>query len=85
MGLDIEKYLPYLDQYDGAREEKIEVLRILWQMMEAQADTAFGVSAVQLSSIQNKNCDSQSLSNVLDSKVSKDNISKTKGGHYAEQ
>ncbi len=85
MGLDTEKYLPYLDQFDWSREEKIKILRKLWQAMEAQVDTAFGVSAVQLSDIQNKNSDSQTLSNALDSKGSKDNISKTKGGHYAEQ
>lgn len=49
MALDIEKYLPYLDGYGWSREEKIEILREVWRMMEAKADEGHGLSVPQSS------------------------------------
>lgn len=45
MALDIEKYLPYLeDSYGWSREEKIEILREVWRMMETKADEGHGLN-----------------------------------------
>lgn len=64
MPLDIEKYLPYLDQYAWSREEKIELLHSVWRMMEAEADKAFGLNSYQLS------CGQASDSNLRNQKGS---------------
>lgn len=48
MALDIEKYLPYLDSYDWTREEKIEILRCVWRIMETQTDKAFRLNTLSL-------------------------------------
>ncbi len=77
MALDVEKYLPYLDEYDWARDEKVEMLRSLWRMMEAQADKAFGLNSLQLSCGQ---LHQSSLRNQQSSVDSKDqSISKSYG------
>lgn len=65
---NIDKYLPFLDKYDWSREEKIEMIHAVWRMMEAHADTTFGLNPVQLSCAQNKNIASQSPVNTLSSK-----------------
>lgn len=67
---DIDKYLPFLDQYDWPKKDKIEIIHAVWRMMEAQADKAFGLSAVQLSCGQSKNITSQNQQSTLDSKNS---------------
>ncbi len=68
MALDIEKYLPYLDEYDWKREEKVEMLRSLWRMMEAQADKAFGLNSLQLSCGQSHHNSLRNQQNSVDSK-----------------
>lgn len=73
MNLDIKTYLPYLDQYDWSREEKIEILHAIWRLTEAQADKAFGLNSVRLSCGQNKNIASHYSTDTVDSK-DKNNI-----------
>ncbi|ODS23052.1 hypothetical protein AB835_10900 [Candidatus Endobugula sertula] len=68
MALDIEKYLPYLDEYHWSREEKINMLYHVSRMMEAQADKIFGVHAVQLACAQKENKPSQTRQKSIDSK-----------------
>ena len=31
---NVEKYLPYLDEMDLSEEEKVEVIKALWTMLE---------------------------------------------------
>ena len=47
MELNVEKYIPYLDEFDLTREEKEKVLHTLWIFMESQAEQAFGLHPVQ--------------------------------------
>jgi hypothetical protein len=45
---DYEKYWRYLDRYDLSDEEKRELIRTVWTMMESFVDCAFGTHPVQL-------------------------------------
>lgn len=68
MVLDIEKYLPYLDGYDWSREEKIEILRCVWRIMEAQADRAFELNTLPSSCGQSHQNSLRNQRNSLDLK-----------------
>ncbi len=41
MNLDIEKYLPLLEEPELSRERKEEIIRTVWGVMESQVDSAF--------------------------------------------
>jgi hypothetical protein len=45
--LDFEKYLPYLDEFDISKEQKIELLKTLWNMMGTFVDIGWGVDSAQ--------------------------------------
>lgn len=47
MKCDPEKYLSLADTLEISREQKIEVIRIVWGIMEACIDKAFGIHPVQ--------------------------------------
>ena len=44
---DIEKYLPYVENLDLTKEEKIELIHMLWTIIESHADSAFDMNPVQ--------------------------------------
>lgn len=67
MALDVEKYLPYLDGYGWSREEKIEILRCVWRMMEARADQAFELNALPSTCGQSHQNSLRNQRNSLDS------------------
>lgn len=90
--MNLEKYLPYLDQYEWSREEKTQVLYAMWRLTEAQADKAFSLNSVQLSCGQNKNIASEFSSYTVDSKgtnnvhtsikAANDDVAQAKGGQH---
>ncbi|MBI1274434.1 hypothetical protein GC177_00490 [bacterium] len=45
---DIEEYRQYVDRFDLSEEQKIELIRTIWLMMQSFVDTAFGYHPVQL-------------------------------------
>lgn len=45
---DIEKYRKYVDHFDISEEHKIELINIIWNMMENFVDRAFGADSVQI-------------------------------------
>jgi hypothetical protein len=48
MQLDIERYRPYLDQFDIGEAEKMELLQIVSHMMRGFVDLAFGQTSAQI-------------------------------------
>lgn len=68
MKSSIERYLPYLDQHDWSREQKIEMIRTVWRVMEAEADKAFGLNPVQLPCGQIENIASHPCERAIDSR-----------------
>ena len=68
MTLNVEKYLCYLSHYEWSRDEKVEMLRAVWRVMEAEADKAFDLNPVQLSCGQDKNTPSHSQHSIVDSR-----------------
>ena len=48
MNLDVEEYLPYLDDLDLSQEKKIEIIKTVYGLMQSQVDAAFGTHPVQL-------------------------------------
>jgi len=49
MVLDIEDYLYHLEGLNLTLEEKEEIIRTVWGLMESVVDKAFGLHPVQLS------------------------------------
>ncbi len=47
MLLDIERYRPYVDHFDMAEADKIELIHIISAMMQSFVDRAFGESPEQ--------------------------------------
>ena len=48
MPLDISKYRKYVDDFDLKEEQKVELLKTVWSIMESFVDKAFGKHPVQL-------------------------------------
>ena len=44
--LDIEKYRPYVEDFDMSEEQKVEFLKTLWTIMSAFVDLGWGIDAV---------------------------------------
>lgn len=44
--LDVEKYLPYVENFDITEEQKVEYLRTLWSIMSAFVDLGWDVDSV---------------------------------------
>ena len=40
-GLDVEKYRPYVDDFDLSEEQKDELLKAVWSMLETFVDRSF--------------------------------------------
>ncbi len=47
MPLNLEKYRPYLDDFDMIDEQKDEFIRSIWVIMQSFADYAHGLSPTQ--------------------------------------
>lgn len=47
MSLDVEKYRHYLDGYQISEEEKTELIKNVWAIMEGFVDQAFGKHPIQ--------------------------------------
>lgn len=65
MPLDVEKYLPFFDEFDLTPDQKREMIEALWSVAEAVADMAYGVHPVQLANPANDN-DSLFNSSMID-------------------
>ena len=46
--LDLDKYLPTLDDVDLTEDQKAEILQALWNIMRTMAEIGWGVSHLQL-------------------------------------
>lgn len=68
MDNDISEFLPFLDNTNLTHEEKLDVLRTWWQLVDAQVDAAFGVHPVQLASKQKPKKPLRKTKTSLDSK-----------------
>ncbi|MDT7043963.1 hypothetical protein [Candidatus Nitronereus thalassa] len=44
---DIEKYMPYLDEYDLTEDKKVQLIKDVWLIMESFVDQAWGLHPVQ--------------------------------------
>lgn len=60
---DIDKYLPMLDGMDLSKEQKIELIHDLWNIMQSFVDRAFGVHPLQ--QLRNKNLNSDLQESIL--------------------
>jgi len=47
MSPDIEKYRKYVDHFDIPEAQKIEMIHIVWRMMQSFVERAFGDDPVQ--------------------------------------
>lgn len=45
---DLERYRRYVDGFALSEQEKVELLRTVWRIMESFVDRAFGLDPVQL-------------------------------------
>jgi len=50
---DITPYRKYVDSFDLTEEQKIELVQMVWNIMESFVDRAFGVHSVQLAAANN--------------------------------
>ena len=67
MPIDLNKYRPYVDDFDLTEEEKLELMHTVWSMMESFVDQAFGLHPVQQCNGQDKEKDCQVPMRVLES------------------
>ena len=44
--LDLEKYLPELDQFDITDAQKVELLKTLWNIMRGFVEMGYGIDAL---------------------------------------
>lgn len=65
MPLDIQKYRPFLDEFDLTDDQKTAMIEALWMIAEAVADLAYGVHPAQLVDSANDN-DSMSENKVVE-------------------
>ena len=70
MILNVEKYLPYLDELDLSPAQKIEMMTSVWCLMESQVDKAFELHQVQLAQKEKAKTILQSRTESLDSNPS---------------
>ena len=47
MSLDVEKYRPFLAEYNLSRQEETELIQALWTILESFVDHAYGINPVQ--------------------------------------
>lgn len=66
MPLDVEKYLPFFDEFNLTPDQKREMIAALWSVAEAVADMAYGVHPVQLATDAANDNDSLFNSNMID-------------------
>ena len=54
MPLNIEKYRPYLDEFDMSEEQKAEFIKAMWTIMQSFANQAFEQNPVNHNILRNK-------------------------------
>lgn len=47
MSLDVEKYRPFLAEYNLSRQEETKLIQTLWTILESFVDHAYGINPVQ--------------------------------------
>lgn len=62
-----DKYIPMLNEYDMTREQKIEFIDTLWNVMQSFVDRAFGIHPVQQVMTQKAQRNLQSTEQILNS------------------
>lgn len=69
---DITPYRKYVDSFDLTEEQKIELVQMVWNIMESFVDRAFGVHSVQLAAANNGRLQevSETVSLLLEQKCS---------------
>ena len=70
---DIDKYMPYLDEYDLPRAQKEDIIRTVWTFVESYADLEFGLHPSQQIGGYHGEFNLQSQGGFLYSKVSTKN------------
>mgnify|MGYP003664350818 CR=1 FL=1 len=60
---DIDKYLPMLDGMDLSREQKVQLIHDLWNIMQSFVDRAFGIHPLQ--QLRNKTLNSNLQESIL--------------------
>lgn len=60
---DIDKYLPMLDGMDLSREQKVQLIHDLWNIMQSFVDRAFGIHPLQ--QVCNKTLNSDLQESIL--------------------
>lgn len=71
---DLDKYLHYLDQLECSSEQKIEMMTVVWRIMENFVDRAFGSDPTQQALHVNHKTSGQSPAFGLGFKDQEDNI-----------
>lgn len=66
---DIDKYIPYLDEYDLPRAQKEYIIRTVWTFVESYADLEFGLHTSLQIGVYQRELNLQSQDGFLDSKV----------------
>jgi hypothetical protein len=67
MSLDLEKFRQYVDHCDLTDEQKIEVLRDLWSIMESFVDEAWGLCPTQQFANDNEQISTHKRMNMRES------------------
>jgi len=71
MNIDVKKYMPHTDAFDMPREKKVELITIIYSMMESVIDEAFSTHPVQLAQEDSEeNClqdDQQTIDSIENS------------------
>ena len=64
---DLNKYLPMLENMDLSREQKIELIHDLWNIMESFVDRAYGIHPIQKVTKKNHVSDLQDSAKDIES------------------
>lgn len=64
---DIQKYRRYVDHFDLTEEQKVELIRTVWRIMESFVHRAFGVDPVQQLKLPAPGKDAIGAANVVPS------------------
>ena len=67
MSLDVEKYRHYLAGYEMSEEDKTELIRSVWAILEGFVDHAFGQHPIQQCGRALEHSDLQGLNESLES------------------
>lgn len=69
LALNVQKYLPYLDEFEMSEEKKVEFLQTLWSIMTAFVDLGWGVDSIQNFIPAMKEISSEAESNEVEKRI----------------